>query len=105
MKPLVFEDGAIEIDAAIVADGLGIAPALLQQRMRAGEITSLSEEGIDADKGRYRLTFFSRHRRFRLEVDASGAILRRSTLDYGERPLPAAARDRRRPDPRDANGV
>lgn len=89
-EPLVFADGAIQIDATIVADGLGIAPPLLRDRMRAGEITSLSETGIDADKGRYRLTFFSRHRRFRLVVDESGSILQRSTLDYGKLPLPAS---------------
>jgi hypothetical protein len=84
MNPLVFEDGAIQIDATIVADGLGIALPLLLERMRAGKITSLSEEGIDADKGRYRLTFFSENRRFRLVVDEGGSIIQRSTLDYGK---------------------
>lgn len=88
MKPLVFEDGAVQIDATIVADGLGIAPQLLLDHMRAGEITGLSEEGIDSEKGRYRLTFFSKHRRFRVIVDESGGIIQRSTLDYGGLPLP-----------------
>jgi len=92
MKPLVFEDGAIQIDATIVADGLGITLPLLRERMQAGKITSLSEEGIDADEGRHRLTFFSGHRRFRLVVDESGSIVQRSTLDYGELPLPKSAR-------------
>lgn len=92
MKPLLFEDSAVQIDAAIIADGLGIAVPLLRECMRAGTITSLSEEGIDADEGRYRLTFFYEHRRFRLVVDGSGAIIQRSTLDYGKLPLPRAAR-------------
>jgi hypothetical protein len=91
MKPLVFEDGAVQIDATIVADGLGIAPQLLLDHMRAGEITGLSEEGIDSDKGRYRLTFFSEHRRFRVIVNESGAVIQRSTLDYGRLPLPKLA--------------
>ena len=91
MKPLVFEDGAVQIDATIVADGLGIAPQLLLDHMRAGEITGLSEEGIDSDKGRYRLTFFSEHRRFRVIVDESGAVIQRSTLDYGRLALPKLA--------------
>ena len=92
MKPLMFEDGAIQIDATVVADGLGIALPLLRERMRAGIITSLSEQGVDTDEGRYRLTFFSEHRRFRLVVDEGGSIIQRSTLDYGELPLPKSAR-------------
>jgi hypothetical protein len=87
MKPITLEDGAIEIDAEIIAEGLGIAPPLLKAGMRDGKITSRSERGIDADEGRYRLTFFSEHRRFRLIVDARGAIIQRSTLDFGDRPL------------------
>jgi hypothetical protein len=91
MKPLVFEDGAVQIDATIVADGLGIALPLLREGMRGGKITSLSEQGIDLDKGRHRLTFFSEHRRFRIVVDESGSIIQRSTLDYGKLPLPKSA--------------
>src|SRR4051812_6829398 len=41
MKPIAFENGAVQIDAAIVAEGLGLAPDLLQEEMRAGRITSL----------------------------------------------------------------
>jgi hypothetical protein len=79
MKPIKFENGAVQIDAAIVAEGLGLAPSLLQEAMRAGRITSLAERGVDADCGRHRLTFFSEHRRFRVVVDETGAIIRRST--------------------------
>jgi hypothetical protein len=58
--------------------------------MQAGKITSLSERGFDADLGRHRLTFFSKHRRFRLVIDDSGAIIQRSALDFGDAPLPKA---------------
>jgi hypothetical protein len=92
MKTLELEDGAIQIDAAIVAEGLGIMPPLLRERMREGKITSRLERGVDVDNGRYRLTFFSEHRRFRLIVDESGAIIQRSTLDFGHSRLPASAR-------------
>ena len=92
MKPVEFAEGAVQIDAAIVAEGLGIALPLLREGMRAGTITSLSERGIDADLGRHRLTFFSRHRRFRVVVDASGAIIQRSAVDFGDSKLPRAAR-------------
>ena len=69
--------------------------------MRAGKITSRSERGVDADIGRYRLTFFSEHRRFRVVVDEAGAILQRSTLNFGDLPLPKVAAQARRLDPPD----
>jgi hypothetical protein len=88
MTSLEFEDNAFQIDATVVAKGLGIVPTLLMQRLREGKITSLCERGIDADAGRYRLTFFSENRRFRVVIDESGSIVQRSTLDFGGRPLP-----------------
>jgi len=87
-----FEEGAIQVDATIVAEGLGIDPLLVQERMREGRITSLCERGIDEDHGRYRLTFFSENRRFRLVVDESGNVVQRSAIDFGDRSLPASAR-------------
>jgi hypothetical protein len=92
MKPIEFENGAVQIDAAIVAEGLGLALPLLQKQMRAGKITSFAERGIDADSGRHRLTFFSEHRRFRVVVDEKGAIVQRSALDFGATSLPKSAR-------------
>ena len=92
MKPIEFENGAVQIDATIVAEGLGLAPALLQEEMRAGRITSLAERGIDADSGRRRLTFFSEHRRFRVVVDETGAIIQRSAIDFGDSTLPSSVR-------------
>ena len=91
MKSIQFEQGAIEIDATIVAEGLGIVPDLLMERLRESKITSLCERGIDADHGRYRLTFFSDNRRLRLVVDQNGVIIQRSAIDFGAQPLPAAA--------------
>ena len=92
MKPVEFENGAVEIDASVIAEGLGIALPLLKKQMRAGKITSQSERGTDADSGRYRLTFFSEHQRFRVVVDEGGAILQRSTLNFGDSPLPKSLR-------------
>ena len=92
MKPIEFENGTVQIDAAIVAEGLGLALPLLQREMRAGKITSFAERGIDADSGRHRLTFFSEHRRFRLVFDEGGAIIQRSALDFGNSPLPKSVR-------------
>jgi hypothetical protein len=92
MKPIQFRDGAVQVDASLIAEGLGITLPLLRQQMQAGEITSLAERGTDADNGRHRLTFFSAHRRFRLVVDAEGAIVQRSALDFGNSPLPKSVR-------------
>ena len=92
MKRIEFADGDVEIDASIVAEGLGIALPRLKEGMRKGTITSISERGVDADQGRHRLTFFSEHRRFRVVVDASGAILQRSAVDFGDSSLPQSAR-------------
>ena len=92
MAMIEFEDGAIQVDVAIVAKGLGIEPSLVQERMRDGKITTLCERGIDDDKGRHRLSFFSENRRFRLVVDEDGDVVQRSSIDFGDRGLPASAR-------------
>ena len=92
MKPIEFENGAVQIDASIVADGLGVALPLLQKQMRAGKITSFAERGVDADSGRHRLTFCSEHRRFRVVVDEKGAIIQRSAVDFGDSALPKSVR-------------
>jgi len=92
MKPIEFRDGAVQVDASVIAEGLGITLPLLRKQMRAGKITSFSERGIDADLGRHRLTFLSEHRRLRLVVDQSGTIIQRSAIDFGNSPLPKSAR-------------
>lgn len=102
-RTIAFDGATFEVDAALVAEGFGISPVLFLERLRAGEITSLCERGQDADSGRYRLTFFSRHRRFRLIVDGTGAVAQRSSLDFGDAPLPRTARAR--PTPPDAARV
>jgi hypothetical protein len=91
MNPIAFENGAVQIDAAIVAEGLGLTLSLLREEMRAGRITSVAERGIDADHGRHRLSFFSEHRRLRIVVDETGAIIQRSAVDFGEGLLPRSA--------------
>ena len=57
MAEITFNNSTIEISAAIIADGLALAPKEVPALMRAGEITGLYEEGADADAGRTRITF------------------------------------------------
>jgi len=86
---VVFEDGTLRIDAAVIGRGL---PSLVQVRMREGKITVLCERGVDEDAGRYRMTFFHDNRRFRLVVDEEGNAIQRSTVDFGDRQLPTSMR-------------
>jgi hypothetical protein len=95
MAVVKFEEGTLSIDAGVIGHGLNIEPSLVQVRMREGKITVLSERGIDEDAGRYRLTFFYENRRFRLVVDEEGNAVQRSTLDFGNHPLPTSMRRRR----------
>jgi PAS domain S-box-containing protein len=79
MSRVQIEACPVSVDAALIADGLGIEPALVQPLMREGQITSMCEHGLDRDAGRYRLTFFHGNQRFGLVIDAAGNILERST--------------------------
>jgi hypothetical protein len=90
MTVVEFEEGALSIDAAVIGRGLNVEPSLVPVRMREGKITVRCECGVDEDVGRYRLTFFYRNRRFRLVVDEEGNVVQRSTIDFGDCPLPTS---------------
>ncbi len=74
-----FEQGAIRVDAALVAEDLNITPALVMAGIREGKITSRCERGVGDDSGRFRLTFFHGDRVVRLIVDEKSTILERSS--------------------------
>lgn len=92
MTKIKFDDGAIEIDAAVAGQGLGIAAPAVQLLVRDDKITSRHERGEEGDADRTRLTFYLDNRRFHIIVNESGQIIRRSTIDFGARALPAALR-------------
>lgn len=75
MAKIGIHDGSIDVDALTIANGLHLEPSLIPSLLKAGEITSACERGEGADAGRYRLTFFHGDQRYRITVDASGAIL------------------------------
>jgi hypothetical protein len=87
-----FEDGAPTVDAETIAQGLGIRAIDVQPLMRSGEITSRCEVGQGEDAGLTRLTFFLRGSRFRIVIGAGGRVVWRSTIDFGQRGLPASLR-------------
>ena len=94
MGMIEFEESAIQVDATIVGEGLGIEPSRVQAHMREGKVTSLCERGVDEDIGRHRLTFFCGSRRFRLIVDEAGNVVQRSLVNFSDHPLPASERKR-----------
>lgn len=81
------EDNAFIIDVALVARLLRLAAADVQRLMRDGDITSICEEGQGEHQNRFRLTFFHRNRCARVSIDASGQVLSRSVIDFGDTPL------------------
>src|SRR5690606_13965164 len=62
----------VEIDAALVAECLGLAVGDFRRLLELRRITVLCERGTDEDAGLYRATFYHGQRRVRLGVDASG---------------------------------
>jgi hypothetical protein len=86
MARISFHEDALEIDAAIVAEGLGMAPDQVQSEMRAGRMTSVCERGVDSDEGTFRLNFKAGNRRLRLVVDKAGFVIGRSTLTLSDPP-------------------
>lgn len=77
-----FDGETISVDATLIAESLGIEPAVVQPLMREGRITSRCERGVDEDEGRYRLTFFHGRLRALLVIDADGRMLTR-TIEAG----------------------
>ena len=75
MKVTVTENGAT-VDAHDLGPLLGLAAAEVPVKMRAGEITSQSEQGVGDDEGRIRLTFWYAGQRVRLICDADGMVLK-----------------------------
>lgn len=75
-----------EVDAQIIASAFGLDEATLRDRMRAGEITSLCETGVDEDAGRSRVTFRYGTRVLRLIVDDAGKVVSNGRFDVRPRP-------------------
>ncbi len=83
-------EDAFLVDSELVEELLGVPAARVPTLMREGAITSVCELGIDDHEGEFRLTFFYRNRRARLSADLNGRVLRRSVIDFGDRPIPRA---------------
>ncbi|MGH8261140.1 MAG: DUF6522 family protein [Steroidobacteraceae bacterium] len=91
MNAIQLADGAIDIEASLIAPDLGLDPARVLDSMRSGALTATCERGVNDDAGRYRITFFHRNRRLRLIIDESGHILERSAARLHRRVAPPCA--------------
>lgn len=89
---VTFHHDGIEVDATIIAEGMGVSPQDVLERLRSGAITTRCEKGVAEDDGRFRLTFLSHNRRLQLVVDMAGKVLQRSSIDFGILPLPQKLR-------------
>ena len=78
---VVFEDGAVTVDAAVVAEAFGLVPEEVLRLMRDGAITGRCARGEGGDAGRWRLDVFHGHRALHLVVDGTGRVLWRRTAE------------------------
>ena len=89
-RDIEFNDGTFVVDAGLLGELLDVPASRVPILMRDGAITSVCERGVDDNEGEFRLSFFHRNRRARLSMDLTGRIIRRSTIDFGDRPIPDA---------------
>ena len=80
MHPVRMNNGSFEIDATYLAEHFRIDPARVQDLLRNEQIKARCERGEGEDEGRYRLSFRHGASRLNLVVDASGKILRRTSV-------------------------
>lgn len=70
--PPVPRPASVEVDAALVAQRLGLPVAEFRTLMRQKRISVLCERGTDEDAGLYRATFYYAQRRARFVLDRDG---------------------------------
>lgn len=81
MSEVVRDGDGFTVPAGMIAKAFGFTEQETAERMRKGEITSRTEEGVGEDAGRWRLSFHHAGRTFRLTVDAAGNILSSACFD------------------------
>lgn len=63
---------SVEVDARLIADGLGLDPAQVPAMVADRRIATLCERGTGEHAGLFRFTFYHRGQRFRLVTDVRG---------------------------------
>jgi len=85
MTPIERKAGDFVIDAAVLAEALGLTQDEIRARMGSGAITSRCEAGVDDDAGRWRLTFYHNDRACRFIVDDAGTVIKRTSFPISPR--------------------
>jgi hypothetical protein len=80
MSDIELAEGAVKVDAAVIATDLGLTPEGVLNALRDRRLTAVCEQGLEQDSGRWRLTFYHADRRLRLVVDQAGQVLERSAV-------------------------
>jgi hypothetical protein len=80
MSDIELAEGAVKVDAAVIAPDLGLRPEGVLNALRARRLTAVCEQGLEQDAGRWRLTFYHANRRLRLVIDHTGRVLERSAV-------------------------
>ena len=80
MSHIEFAEGAVNVEAATIAEDLGLTPEGVLDALRDRRLTALCEQGVEQDAGRWRLTFYHANRRLRLLIDHTGQVLERSAV-------------------------
>lgn len=75
----------IEVDAEIVARGLGLEVEAFRKLMERHKVSVLCERGTGEDEGLYRASFYHEGRRVRLVVDTAGQL-----VDHPTQSIPGA---------------
>ncbi len=82
----VDRDGAgFVVPANLLAEAFQMTEDRVREAMRDGTMTSICETGVDADAGRWRLTFRHANRACRYTLDEAGTILSTSRFPVGAR--------------------
>jgi hypothetical protein len=80
MSDIELAEGAVKVDAAVIATDLGLRPEGVLNALRDRTLTAVCEQGLEQDSGRWRLTFYHADRRLRLVIDQAGRVLERSAV-------------------------
>jgi len=87
------QDGAVCIDATVIAQGLGIEAASVQSLMRGARLQVYAKLAL-MRSGATSGDVLCRGRRFRLIVDETGKIIWQSVTDFGDRLCPRLPKTR-----------
>ncbi|MFC7704371.1 DUF6522 family protein [Plastorhodobacter daqingensis] len=80
MSGVTREGEGFVVEAALLAEGLGLQADEVPELMRSGQISSRCEKGTGEHEGRWRLSFRLGGRTLRLTVDGAGRILARARI-------------------------